>query len=671
MTSAVASVKGGMGLRTAARQYNVPVETLRRRVIGIVDMDCKPGPSTVLTASEEEKLSSYVVTMSDMGFGLSREDVQVMAFRLVELSGRRHPFSNGMAGRAWMDGFLHRHPRLTLRTPQALSYNRAFNATKEVIDDYFGKLGAICARLNILSKPMQIYNIDEVGVSIVHKPGKVITELGRRCVWSVTSAEKGKNHTILACVSASGFVLPPFMIYPRKRVTENIKENAFPGTNFNCSDSGWVNADLYLEWFKFFLSSIPPARPVLLIEDGHASHISIEVIELARENAVYLLCLPSHTTHILQPLDVGVFKSLKSHYSRECRKYLMDHPGQVITPHNIASLIGKAWPLALTPVNIMAGFKKGGAFPLNPGVVADRQVAPSLAVNPSCNVTSTDTSLNLSDPPESPCVSEKSSSLQSNAQFSPDKVQLYQKRYKEGYDLPDLEYQQWLEFYHPAGDDSTSSKVTHASGGKRAVSSCSESGSDVLSEVLKLPEPKPSSRRRRKGINSMAVHITDSGFLNDLKEKDEEKKAKETEKQAKKEERERKRVEREKNKAERAKKKAERERERMDHKQRKAECKEAAAEGKKGRKGKDQSMQAEMQRLFLANECSSDLESSSESSAESDAECPGCGLTYLDDDTHSVWVSCDVCGVWRDFKCTGLKNPNRVPKKYVCPDCKQ
>ena len=57
-----------------------------------------------------------------------------------------------------------------------------------------------------------------------------------------------------------------------------------------------------------------------------------------------------------------------------------------------------------------------------------------------------------------------------------------------------------------------------------------------MSKVLKLPEPKPSSRRRRKGINSMAVHITDSGFLNDLKEKDEEKKAKEAEKQAKKEE---------------------------------------------------------------------------------------------------------------------------------------
>ena len=56
----------------------------------------------------------------------------------------------------------------------------------------------------------------------------------------------------------------------------------------------------------------------------------------------------------------------------------------MITTDVIASLVGKAWSLAFTPVNIMAGFKKSGAYPLNPGVIDDRQVAPSLAVNPSC-----------------------------------------------------------------------------------------------------------------------------------------------------------------------------------------------------------------------------------------------------------------------------------------------
>ena len=101
-----------MGLRETSRLYNVPVETLRRRVIGIVDIGCRPGPPTVLTEEEEMKLAEYVVTMADMGFRLSREDLRMTAFRLVDKSGRPHPFRNGMAGLAWLDGFFVCHPKL-------------------------------------------------------------------------------------------------------------------------------------------------------------------------------------------------------------------------------------------------------------------------------------------------------------------------------------------------------------------------------------------------------------------------------------------------------------------------------------------------------------------------------------------------------------------------------
>lgn len=56
---------------------------------------------------------------------------------------------------------------------------------------------------------MQVYNADESGVDIVHKPGKVFAQLGRHYVYSVISAECVKTHTILACVSASGNTILP------------------------------------------------------------------------------------------------------------------------------------------------------------------------------------------------------------------------------------------------------------------------------------------------------------------------------------------------------------------------------------------------------------------------------------------------------------------------------
>lgn len=232
MMAAVKSIHdNGKGLREAARLHNIPVETLRRHASGSVEPGCKPGPHTVLTDEEEDRLARYLVQMADMGFGLSRETVMEMAFTIVQKSQRSHPFRDGKAGRAWFEGFQRRHPKLTLRTPQPLSYCRALCSNQETIDDFFGKLGALYGRLNLVSKPMLIFNSDETGISVVHKPGKVVAELGRHNVYSLTSAERGKTHTILSCVSASGYVLPPMMIYPRKKaVPDKLKEGAVPGT---------------------------------------------------------------------------------------------------------------------------------------------------------------------------------------------------------------------------------------------------------------------------------------------------------------------------------------------------------------------------------------------------------------------------------------------------------
>ena len=100
--------------------------------------------------------------------------------------------------------------------------------------------------LNLISKPMQVYNADETGIS---KPGKVVAELGRRNVYAITSAERGKTHTVLSCVSASGHTLPPMMVYPRKKcVPENMREGAVPGTMFVNSETGWINANIFISF---------------------------------------------------------------------------------------------------------------------------------------------------------------------------------------------------------------------------------------------------------------------------------------------------------------------------------------------------------------------------------------------------------------------------------------
>ena len=167
--------------------------------------------------------------MADMGFGWTREGLVAMAFAIVEKTGRNHPFKSGIAGRGWYEGFMACHVILTLRTPQPLSYARTVCANKEIIDFFLPKLGAAFGQMNLIAKPSQIFNSDETGVTIVHKPSKVVAHIGQRNVPSLTSADKGKMYTVLACVSANGQVLP----VPKKRpVPEKMREGVYPNTTF-------------------------------------------------------------------------------------------------------------------------------------------------------------------------------------------------------------------------------------------------------------------------------------------------------------------------------------------------------------------------------------------------------------------------------------------------------
>lgn len=486
MNEAFKAVKiDGKGLRQAAREYDVPVTTLKRRVDGEVAVDAKPGPRTVLTKEEEKKLCKYCFDMCDMGYGLTVEDVKIKAYEIMENSGRQHPFREGKAGRDWYEGFLRRFPHISLRREEALSYMRAKNANDKVIEDFFAKLAAVLARLNLLSKPMHIYNADETGFSKVHKSRrKVLARRGQKTVWGITSGERGRTHTLLVCASASGHAIPPLIIFPRVRLPCSLKVGAPPGTMFATSKKGWINQDIFSSWLDFFIKCVPSERPVLLIYDGHASHLSIEVIEKARANEIHFLCLPSHCTHLLQPLDVGVMSSLKAHFGNACKHFLVKNPGRIITEDDLASLMGQAWPLALTPGNIMGGFCKSGVFPLNPGRITDRHKAPSVIYSGDQSV--------------------DASSLSSSSKSGPS----------------------------PGSSQQSVVSVPSVSS-----PSLQDSSTKSVDDLFILPKPKSVSKRTRTGLTTTAQCTTESPFLKRLQEKKamrEEKSQKKTAKKTKK-----------------------------------------------------------------------------------------------------------------------------------------
>lgn len=83
---------------------------------------------------------------------------------------------------------------------------------------------------------------------------------------------------------------------------------------FSTSNSGWTSDGHAFEWMQQIFE--PYIRPAvghrrLLIMDGHSSHITANIITFCMDKSIDILVLPSHTSHVLQPLDVGVFSPLK------------------------------------------------------------------------------------------------------------------------------------------------------------------------------------------------------------------------------------------------------------------------------------------------------------------------------------------------------------------------
>ena len=86
----------------------------------------------------------------------------------------------GFNGEGWWNRSLERHPELSLRKGHALALSRAAAITGNSMKQYYSLLKATLEEHRILDCPSQIYNMDESGMPLDHKPSKVIARKGTK-----------------------------------------------------------------------------------------------------------------------------------------------------------------------------------------------------------------------------------------------------------------------------------------------------------------------------------------------------------------------------------------------------------------------------------------------------------------------------------------------------------
>ncbi|CAG4990873.1 unnamed protein product [Parnassius apollo] len=93
---------------------------------------------------------------------------------------------------------------------------------------------------------------------------------------------------------------------------------------------------------------------------------------------IILFTMPAHTSHILQPLDVGVFRPLKAAWRAELQNYKVNNPTSVPTRFDFHKFLTPVYEQCFTPTNIRAGFRKAGIYPINKNAVCSEAIAPSI-----------------------------------------------------------------------------------------------------------------------------------------------------------------------------------------------------------------------------------------------------------------------------------------------------
>lgn len=506
MATAVKSViSGDLSLRGASALYHIPLGTLHDRVrkekesqMGLIPrVTGKIGHPTVLSEDMENALVNRLVYFENRGLGLTPMQVKRAAFDLAVACDVRHAWNVDvkLAGDDWFKAFMKRHPNISLRKPEGLSRARAAGMNEQEVRKYFSILKGVMTDFNLFDKPQCIYNVDETGIPLNNRPVKIVSQRGKREVVSLTNVEKGENVTVVACCNAAGSYIPPMIVFKGVRMRPEFNDGLPPCTIVELSESGYINERLFLRWLEHFATYKTPGR-VLLILDNHGSHTNFNALKFCQENEIELVGLPPHTTHVLQPLDRTLFKSLKAHYYRKATNWQHRHPNETLSKIRFNTLFCEAWNEAASVGSAIKGFACTGIMPFSDDIVPKEKFAPSFLFVSSSDENNPSTSNVEATAICVPETSKKDDSPMPDSQDHDKPTTFSITPNPSDYPIPE-------------GDDTPTIFSP--------TSTSSDSPENALvRNILKTPEKKPSTRKRKL---LTSLHLTSNAHIVEVQAK--------------------------------------------------------------------------------------------------------------------------------------------------------
>ncbi|XP_063388301.1 uncharacterized protein LOC134674175 [Cydia fagiglandana] len=363
LQNAISAVKDGMGISEASQKFCIPKATLHDKVHKKYPEDATPGAQTVLNKEEEKQLVTWILYLSDAGFPITKPNLINTVKNLVQNLKRKNSFKNGTPGRHWYEGFMARHPELSMRVSQNLTAPRA-KITEESIRAWFDRIDRYFTKENlkeVLADPRRLFNCAESAFNLSPQSSVIVQSSNR--VYSKIANDEKESLTVLMTVSADGNIQPPLVLFKRTPTTSITMP---PKWGFGRSESGRTTGETFCEYvtnvFYPWLIGHNIPLPVILFMD-HSSHINLPLSEFCREKRIILIALPSNSTHRRHPLDVAVFPPLK-HLWKVYRQ--TNNPNTELKEEDFAKALDQCIKKASLKDAIVSGFRTCGLSPFNP-----------------------------------------------------------------------------------------------------------------------------------------------------------------------------------------------------------------------------------------------------------------------------------------------------------------
>jgi hypothetical protein len=368
--------KKPLSLRDAEQRYPGSKKSSIARIIkkleeaNTIDFEqvCEPvmGRPRLLSDDEEEAIVSFIIWMQRSGLPASKHEIEDAA---NTIRSRRDPDTEPV-GRMWYRRFRDDHPELDtsiLKAKEAARFEYE-EAGIEETKQWFKRLTEVITRYRIGAS--ECWNADQAGIRVGILRERVqclIVRTKKKTPTEVFSPENRETCTVIGTGNAAGATTPPWLIFKAFPTLEWADIDGDLEMRFAQSDTAFSNGEITLEWAKHFnrqsweksavvqhrqlgfeewfgcnehlKSPFSPLTPFdeppgtkgkaeenlvwrLLIIDGFSGHGSFAFREYCIKFNILVAFLLPHSTHILQPMDLGVFQWLKNAHQKRLREAL-------------------------------------------------------------------------------------------------------------------------------------------------------------------------------------------------------------------------------------------------------------------------------------------------------------------------------------------------------------